>query len=230
MTKPPPITVALARFEDLLALGLTAVINGDSSLELVASDVEHDRLAVVLRAHRPSVALIDLDALETLAVVRTLSQEHPQTHLVGLSSDPSAAACAQLLAFGASACLSRRTQARDVVSAIHLAARGLQLIPSAPPAAGGEVTVRSGLLTARESELLPMLAQRRSNAQIALELQIGVETVRSHARSIYRKLGVSSRRELAALEAPAVARQSEHLQRRRAHGAPRRHAVGAHSR
>ena len=46
--------------------------------------------------------------------------------------------------------------------------------------------------------MLPLLQQGRSNAQIALALQVGVETVRTHARNIYRKLGVSSRRELAA--------------------------------
>jgi DNA-binding CsgD family transcriptional regulator len=53
------------------------------------------------------------------------------------------------------------------------------------------------LLTQREAEVLPLLQVGRSNAQIALALQVGVETVRTHARSIYRKLGVSSRRELA---------------------------------
>jgi hypothetical protein len=55
--------------------------------------------------------------------------------------------------------------------------------------------------------VLPLLAQNRSNAQIALALHVGVETVRTHARNIYRKLGVSSRRELAASPAPAPEHQ-----------------------
>ena len=46
--------------------------------------------------------------------------------------------------------------------------------------------------------MLPLLQQGATNPQIALALQVGVETVRTHARNIYRKLGVSSRRELAA--------------------------------
>ena len=50
--------------------------------------------------------------------------------------------------------------------------------------------------------MLPLLQLGRSNAQIAATLQIGTETVRTHARNIYRKLGVSSRRELAAPPAP----------------------------
>ena len=53
-----------------------------------------------------------------------------------LADDPSMAECAQLLAFGASACLGRDTQSRDVLNAIHLASRGLQVIPRAAPGAG----------------------------------------------------------------------------------------------
>ena len=46
--------------------------------------------------------------------------------------------------------------------------------------------------------MLAQLQQRRSNAQIAADLHISIETVRTHARHIYRKLGVASRRELLA--------------------------------
>jgi DNA-binding CsgD family transcriptional regulator len=47
--------------------------------------------------------------------------------------------------------------------------------------------------------VLKLLQEGRSNAQIAMELNVGVETVRTHARNIYRKLGVKTRRELATL-------------------------------
>jgi DNA-binding NarL/FixJ family response regulator len=105
-----------------------------------------------------------------------------------------------LLAFGASACLMRDVQARDIRNAVHLASRGLQLMPIGGKEGGGQVL--DPLLTRREGDVLVLLRQGRSNAQIALALQIGVETVRSHARSIYRKLGVASRRELIGLPAP----------------------------
>jgi len=113
-------------------------------------------------------------------------------------------ACAQLLAFGASACLGRDAQARDVLTAIHLASRGLQLAPRQSSEPGALPVAGSQLLTQREAEVLPLLQQGSSNAQIALTLQVGVETIRSHARNIYRKLGVASRRELAALPLRAV--------------------------
>lgn len=206
MLASSPITLVVAHFEDLLARGLRSVLDGDPSLQIVARDTEHARLEVVLRAHHPQVAILDADALPTLAHVRDLGRRHPDTRLVLFTGHPTTAECAQLLAFGASACLGRDTQARDVLSAIHLASRGLQLVPrrsfepDAPSPAG------SHLLTPREAELVVLLQQGSSNAEIAAALQVGVETVRTHARNIYRKLGVKSRLELTEIppRAPAA--------------------------
>jgi len=190
----PVITVAISRFEDLLALGLQAVLADDPSVSVVAQGVTYARIPATLRAHRPSVLILNAGALPDLAAVRGLSIEHPVTRLVLLGDVTSAAESAQLLAFGASACLTRDTQGRDVRNAIHLASRGLQLMPIGSDDGGGHVL--DPLLTRREGDVLVLLRQGHSNAQIALTLQIGVETVRSHARSIFRKLGIASRREL----------------------------------
>jgi DNA-binding NarL/FixJ family response regulator len=223
---PPhtPITVVIARFDDLFARGLRELIESDPSLAILAADVEHRRIGVVLRAHCPDVAIVDIGALGKLAEVRELSRSHPSTRLVLLGNDPPPAECAQLLAFGASACLGRDTQSRDVINAIHLASRGLQVLPrSTVGRSGGPVA--AGLLTKREAEVLPLLQQGNSNAQIALALHVGVETVRTHARNIYRKLGVSSRRELAARAGTGLEpepAQPEHPPRRRVSSAPRR--------
>ncbi len=192
-----PITVAIARFEDLLALGLGAVLADDPNLAVVAQDIEYDRLLVVLQAHRPDVLILDVDQLIDLAIVRELSTAHPDTHLVLLGDGLSTLESAQLLAFGASACLGKATQARDVRNAIHLASRGLQIMPRGAQATG-PVQGAGGVLTQREGDVLLLLREDRSNAEIALRLQIGIETVRTHARSVYRKLGVSSRRALLA--------------------------------
>jgi len=200
-----PITVLVERFEDLLDRGLRQVIEGDSSLEILARDVEHARLGVTLRARRPRVAILDVDALSSLGEVRHFSERFPSTRLVLIVSHATTPECVQALAFGASAFLGRDTQARDVLTAIHLAARGLQLIPRADPAPIAQHSPGPQLLTVREAELIPMLQRGSSNAEIAVSLQIGVETVRTHVRNIYRKLGVTSRRELAALPSRAEA-------------------------
>jgi DNA-binding NarL/FixJ family response regulator len=193
-----PATVALARFEDLIARGLAALIDDDPNLEVVASDLDADRLRPTLQRLRPDVAMLNYGSLATPFEVHALHVEHPHTRLVVLASRPTAAEANQMLTFGATACLSKETQARDVLNAIHLASRGLQVLPRA--AAGSEAIAfgHGGPepLTAREGEVLVLLQKGRSNAQIALELQVGIETVRTHARNIYRKLGVRTRREL----------------------------------
>jgi DNA-binding NarL/FixJ family response regulator len=195
------ITVALGRFDDLLARGLRGLVEDDGRLELVASDVPPAQLTAVLRARGPRVAILDAASLLSPAEVRSLTARHPQTHLLVLADAPSGLECSQLLAFGAAACLAKATQARDVLNAIHLASRGLQLVPRS----GYGAPAGSGLLTPREADVLARLHQRSSNAQIAADLHISIETVRTHARHIYRKLGVCSRRELLAplVEAPA---------------------------
>jgi DNA-binding NarL/FixJ family response regulator len=216
MDSRAPISVAIARFDDLVALGLRALLEDDPSVSIVASDIAYERLSVVLRAHRPRVAILDVGELDHLGQVRELSVQHPQTRLVLLSDRRSSIESAQLLAFGASACLAKDTQGRDLLNAIHLASRGLQLMPLGRP---DEHAAQLGdsLLTHREGDVLALLRQGHSNGQIALALHISVETVRSHARSIYRKLGVSSRRALIALSAPAAPPPAREVERHPRH-------------
>jgi DNA-binding NarL/FixJ family response regulator len=191
MSETTVTTVAFGRFDDLLARGLRGLVEDDPSLELIAGNVDRAQLETLLRGRRPRVVILDAASLRSPAEVRRLAAAHPTTHLVLLAERPSSVECAQLLRFGAAACLAKSTQVRDVRNAIHLASRGLQLTPRQ---ARGEIG--SGLLTERELEVLAQLQQSRSNAQIAAELHVSIETVRTHVRHIYRKLGVSSRREL----------------------------------
>jgi DNA-binding NarL/FixJ family response regulator len=192
MAAPRNVSVAIGDFEDLLDRGLRGLIDDDPSLSLVANGVGRGDLARVLRTRKPRVAIIDSGFLRSPVEMRTLARRHRATSFVLIAEELSSAECAQLLAFGAAACVSRTTQARDVLNAVHLAARGMQLTPRR---FDGHA-VGSNALTAREADVLTELQRRRSNAQIASDLHISVETVRTHARAIYRKLGVASRREL----------------------------------
>ena len=195
-------TVVSTRFEDLVALALRVLISEDPNLDLVAYDVPVDDLVEALEVHKPSVAVLDYGALESPGQVFALRRAYSGTSFVVLANSPSPGDCNRMLSLGASACLSKETEARDVISSIHLAARGMYVLPEASPTDGeGRVRIH-GLdqLTPREGEVLEQLQEGATNAQIAENLAIGVETVRTHARKIYRKLGIASRRELARLE------------------------------
>jgi len=192
MPRRKQVTVAIGRFDDLVARGLRALVEEDPSLRLLGTGLGPSELRRLMRTRRPTVAILDVGTLSSPVEVRELGESHPATRMVLLAERLSSTECSQLLAFGAAACLSRATQARDVLNAIHLAAREMQLTPRDVQAP----TTATEILTPREVEVLAELQQRRANAQIASDLHISVETVRTHARSIYRKLGVGSRREL----------------------------------
>ena len=181
-----------------MSRGLRVLVDEDQNIRLAAHDVPWEQLPEALTQHEPHVAIVNFGSLGSAIDVNRLHNTFPSTRLVVLASRPTQAECNQMLAFGATACLSKETQARDILNAIHLASRGLHVLPRtkaemAPFDAGPD------LLTPREADVLELLQNGRSNAEIAATLHVGVETVRTHARSVFRKLGVKTRRELASL-------------------------------
>jgi NarL family two-component system response regulator LiaR len=197
-----PVSIVSARFEDLVAIGLHQLISEDPNLELAENSVELEELETVLAKRKPGVVLLNFGSLPNAAWVYQLHQSSPDTRVVVLANRPTAAESNQLLSFGATACISKETQGRDIINAIHLASRGMRVLPrstSAPsdPAERFDYLPEADILTAREAEVLQLLQEGMTNAQIADSLTIGLETVRTHARNIYRKLGIKTRRDLA---------------------------------
>jgi DNA-binding NarL/FixJ family response regulator len=194
------VTVATGRFGDLVGAGLRQILSDDPTVRLVASDLPLDGLAEALPALRPAVLVLPFELPGGADRVRGLRERHAATRLVLLGDRPTSFGCREMLSAGASACVDTATEARDIVNAVHLAARGMHLLPPFGPPAGG-AAIPPGVLpepiTRREAEVLEHLKAGRTNAQIAHALCIGIETVRTHTRSIYRKLGVSSRSEIA---------------------------------
>jgi DNA-binding NarL/FixJ family response regulator len=189
-----PITLAVAQFEDIVSRGLQSLIDEDPNLRLVATDVVQEQLSSTLFDQRPDVAILNFGSLTSPGVLRDLHADFPNIRLLVLANNPSAAECRQVIGFGATACLAKSAEGRDVVHAIYLASRGLHVLPPAGMAAyepSGPAP-----LTPREADVLELLQAGHSNAEIAGALHLGIETVRTHARHIYRKLGVSTRREL----------------------------------
>jgi DNA-binding NarL/FixJ family response regulator len=98
---------------------------------------------------------------------------------------------------GVSACLSKTTAAPDLVTDIERIARGEVVVA---PHFGGRLGAgapdwpgRTAGLTPRESEVLALLAAGHRNAEIAAALVITLDTVKTHLRTAYRKLGVTNR-------------------------------------
>src|SRR5919199_164396 len=130
-----PINVISAKFEDLVAVGLKALISQGPKLELIRDGIPIDDVEDAIEELAPQVVLLNFGTLRTPAQVFQLHQAHPEARLVVLANRPTAAECNQMLSFGATACLSNETEARDVINAIHLASRGMHVLPRS--AAGG---------------------------------------------------------------------------------------------
>ena len=190
------ITLLLGEFPDLIAFGLRGVLRDDDRCEILATDVPWDGLEAAIAETEPDVAIVDYGALRSPIQIHQLHEAQPETHVVILVDRATPQECTQLLAFGATAILTRETPRRDLLTAVHLASRGMRVLPGAGGAVAEE-PYGPDLLTQREADVLDLLQQNLSNAVIAQQLTVGVETVRTHARNIYRKLGVSSRRDLA---------------------------------
>jgi DNA-binding NarL/FixJ family response regulator len=199
-----PIKVIAAKFEDLVAVGLQQLISEDPNLELIRDGIQIGAVEAAIEELSPQVVLLNFGTLRTPAQVFQLHQAHPEARLVVLANRPTAAECNQMLSFGATACISKETQGRDIINAIHLASRGMHVLPRSAAATAGQDEEEQqfglpapDLLTPREADVLELLQEGLSNKQIAQELSIGIETVRTHTRNIYAKLGVSTRRDLA---------------------------------
>ena len=193
-----PVTILLSRFEDIVSAGLRSLIGADPSLRIVAADVGSDQLDALIAEHAPRVTILNFGALRVPSDLRRLHAAHPDTHVIVLANHPTPGECSQLLALGATACLGKAVEGRDVLNAIHLASRGLHVLPHSTPA-GAAAGLLPDALTPREADVLDQLQLGRSNGEIAVALGISVETVRTHARAVFRKLGVHSRRELSGL-------------------------------
>src|SRR6266545_4683681 len=132
-------TVVSARFEDLVAIEL----------------------------HGPDVVLLNFGTLGSPGQVLQLHRAYPDTRIVVLANRPTAAECNQMLSFGATACLSKETEARDIVNALHLASRGMHLLPRSAASGGGVDSLNlegSDLLTPREADVLELLQEGATNA------------------------------------------------------------------
>ena len=148
------VKVLAAKFEDLVSVGLKQLISEDPNLELVMTDVPVTQVEGEIERHQPSVVLVNFGTLKSPAQVFQLHQSFPETRIVVLANRPTAAECNQMLSFGATACLSKETEARDIINAIHLASRGMHVLPRSAAAGGGVDSLNlegSDLLTPREA-------------------------------------------------------------------------------
>ena len=190
--------------------GLLAFLESEPDLEVAGVAAGGEEALTQLRhleaqGRLPDVVLMDLrmEPMDGIEVTRRIRADHADVEVVALTSFGEPARVQAALEAGASGYLLKDADADEVTAAIRAAHRGeLQLDPavarrlmaSLRPDAG-----RSSLkdLTARELDVLRLLAGGRANKEIAAELSLSERTTRTHVSSILSKLGLNSRTQAA---------------------------------
>jgi DNA-binding NarL/FixJ family response regulator len=189
------LVTVLSLLPDILVLGEAA--NGQAAVELVDRDL-------------PDVVLMDLrmPVLGGLEATRLISAAHPEIGILILTTFADEASVVDVLQAGARGYLTKDADRAEVAAAVRAVAQGHttlggdisgKLIAAASaPAPAPDLAARFKL-TPREDDVLALIGDGLSNAEIAATLFVGVSTVKTHINAIFAKLGVRDRAQAIAL-------------------------------
>jgi two-component system response regulator NreC len=203
--EPPPagiITIVLADDHDVVRAGLRMLLDAEPGFTVVseAGDVALTERRVA--AHRPRVLILDVNMPDgsSLPAIPRLRASSPQTMIVMLTMQSDAELAREALRAGATGFVLKESAKEELIHAVRLAAEGRTYLnpelgarlASEGPAPGGAPDD----LSAREIEVLRLIALGHTNGEIAAQLFLSVRTVESHRAHIQQKTQRSSRAEL----------------------------------
>ncbi|MBB6693389.1 response regulator transcription factor [Cohnella xylanilytica] len=207
MAEQQPIRVLLVDDHEMVRIGLAAVLDTEDGIEIVGeagNGMDGLRLA---KAYKPDVVLMDLvmEGMDGIETTRKLLEEQPECRVIVLTSFLDDEKMYPVIEAGAFSYLLKTSRASEIADAIRAAARGQSVLESQvaskmmnrfrkPAQAAAQPHEE---LTEREMEVLQLLAQGKSNQEIADELFIGIKTVKYHMTNLFGKLGVEDRTQAA---------------------------------
>jgi len=202
-----PLRVLIVDDDDLMRTGLRAVLSSDDTIEVTGEAADGREAVELTRQHTPDVVLMDvrMPHLDGIAATRELTGAVPEVRVLILTTFEDDDYVFGALTAGASGFLLKRTRPEQLIEAIHTVAAGDSLLsPSvtrtvidrmaaaAPPdPAAAEQRLRG--LTARERDVLRLVARGRSNLEIATDLFVEESTVKTHMKRILAKLDLRDR-------------------------------------
>jgi DNA-binding NarL/FixJ family response regulator len=199
------VSLLIVDDHEVVRAGLKSMLQG-TDIKIVAEADNGGAVMKLTTKHKPDVVLLDVrmpdtDGLNCLARIKL---DHPNVPVVMFSGFDNPTYIARAVALGAAGYLSKTSTKKEIVDAIHTAAKGetiwtrdeLRRVTGAlaTPRVGVEIDVP---LTKRENEVLKQLAFGLTNKEIAQALGISYETVKEHVQHILRKIGVSDRTQAA---------------------------------
>jgi DNA-binding NarL/FixJ family response regulator len=184
----------------LVRKGIASILANEPDMALVAEAGTGEAALVCYREHRPDVTLMDLRLpdQEGAATTEAIRREFPDARIVALTSYGGDQDVARALEAGVSGYLLKEVAHVELVRAIRTVHAGRRLVP----ASAGDRTTGPGpamALTARETEVLRLVAEGLGNREIAQYLGTASGTVKMHVQNILLKLDASDRTHAVAL-------------------------------
>jgi DNA-binding NarL/FixJ family response regulator len=178
----------------LLREGLAALVKTESDMSIVAEAEDGAGAIRKFRLHRPDVTLMDLELpnLNGIEAIKQIRSEFPEARIIVLTTYSGDAKVLAALKAGARAYILKRYVHKELLEAIRAVHGGQKRIPQEIAACLAD-HVADDELTAREIEVLRLVAIGNGNKQIADQLSIGEATVRTHVGNILSKLAANDR-------------------------------------
>ena len=198
------MTIKLLIVDDhsVVRQGLKMFLSLDNDLEIVGEALDGVEAIEKVKNLKPDVVLMDIlmPVMDGVEATKIIKNNFPDIEVIALTSVLEDKAVFGAIRAGAIGYLLKDTEADDLIKAIKAAASGqVQLSTKAAERLMREVRVPDNpeKLTDRETEILRLLAEGKSNKEIAAILYIGETTVKTHVSNILMKLGVPSRTQAA---------------------------------
>ncbi len=213
-----PARILIADDHDLVREGLRAVLSGEADLEVVGEATDGQEALKMCRSLKPDLVLMDvrMPKSDGLEATRAIKEEMPGVSVVMVTMHENPDYLLEAIRAGAAGYILKDAEGERLVGAVRRTLNGesplaqelaMQLLmrmasetqedrPPSPRADKRQESIPSGI-TLREVEVLRLLAQGRTNPEIAQELGISRGTVKIHVQHIIAKLGVSDRTQAA---------------------------------
>ena len=192
----PAFSVLIADDHALLRTGVANIINQEPDLRVIAEAGNGVEAVAAFERHHPDVTLLDLrmPEMEGVEAVRQIRDRDPLAKVIILTTYDTDEDITRALKAGAKAYILKDISAEALITCIHDVLAGkTYLAPSAAAKLAEGVTRMH--LTPREMTALKLMADGKSNKEIANELGISDRTVKTHLGHLFEKLNVTSRTE-----------------------------------
>jgi two-component system, NarL family, response regulator len=178
----------------IMRLGVAAIINGQQDMKVCASAGTGEEAVEAFKKHRPEITLMDLrlPGISGLEALRAIRRIDPHARSIVLTTYEGDEDIHQAIAAGALGYLIKGMSHETLIDALRKVRAGMRFLPPSVVRSLADRPPNSEL-SRREREVLSLLAQGRTNREIAGELGITEATVKCHVSAIILQLGVADR-------------------------------------